>query len=202
MEATPRTTITPAFTRKGAPVQYSQYSDQSGSPVAESGEQDSVGEDYLNAALEAFHTGQYAEAARRASHAAIEMPKNPKVHELASLALFALKDYRGANMEAHAALALGPAADWNTLFAYYGDVNTYQQQLDALASYIGQHPKAFDVRFVLAYQDLMMGHKDAAKDELEQVAKGVSEDKLAAQLLQKLGDQAPPITAGKPVQQR
>jgi hypothetical protein len=190
------------YTEGAAPVQYSLYSDQTAATVPVGEEQADSDEEFMNRALEAFHSGQYAEAARWASHAAIENPKNAKVHELTSLALFALKDYRGANMEAHAALSLAPAADWNMLFSYYGDVNTYNQQLDALVSYIGQHTKAFDARFVLAYQDLMMGHKDAAKGELEQVAKGVSQDKLANQLLQKLGGQTPPATAEKPVEQR
>jgi hypothetical protein len=191
-----------------APIQYSLYDDQSSATHTSmpsttfASEEQTGGDEFLSRALDAFHSGQYAEAARWASHAAIENPKNAKVHELASLALFALKDYRGANMEAHAALSLAPPADWSTLYSYYGDVNTYNQQLDALVSYIGEHTKAFDARFVLAYQDLMMGHKDAAKDELEQVAKGVSQDKLAIQLLQKLGGSTPPATAGKPVEQR
>jgi thioredoxin-like negative regulator of GroEL len=193
----------PAVYDEGSPVQQvPTYGDQPSAMTSENGEQGSLGDEFLNRALEAFHNGQYAESARWASHAAIESPKNLKVHELASLALFALKDYRGANMEAHAALALGPAADWNTLFSYYGDVNTYNQQLDALVAYIGQHPKAFDARFVLAYQDLMMGHNDAAKEQLAQVTKAVSQDKLASQLLQKLGGQAPSATAGKPPEPR
>ena len=38
-----------------------------------------------------------------------------------SLSLFAVADYRGAASEAHAAIALGPIADWATVFGYYGD---------------------------------------------------------------------------------
>ena len=47
----------------------------------------------------------------------MDAPRNAKVHELISLALFALGNYRPAASEAHAAMALGPIADWNDLYA-------------------------------------------------------------------------------------
>ena len=43
-----------------------------------------------------------------------------------SLSAFASGDYRAAAAYAHAALALGPPADWNSLSGYYGDVSAYQ----------------------------------------------------------------------------
>ena len=100
-------------------------------------------------------------------------------------------DFRGANLEAHAALALGPPADWATLYAYYGDLPTYTKQMDALIKYLGDHVNAADARFVLAYHDVMLGHPDEAKGELAQVVKLVPQDKLAAQLFAKLGGKAP-----------
>ena len=64
-------------------------------------------------------SGDYSDALRLASHATVENPKDAKAHELMSLALFALKDYKGANLEAHEAISLGPPSDWNTLYGYY-----------------------------------------------------------------------------------
>ena len=61
-----------------------------------------------------------------------------------SLALFALKTYQGANMEAHAALSLGNPSNWNTLYAYYDNLPVYTKQLDALVDYIRSHPDAPD----------------------------------------------------------
>jgi Flp pilus assembly protein TadD len=54
--------------------------------------------------IQAFQQGNYRDALRLASHAAVDSPRNARVHELLSLPMFALKDYRGAAMEAHAAV--------------------------------------------------------------------------------------------------
>ena len=155
------------------------------------GEWSSVGEEFLEGAREAFAQGRYPDAMRMASHAAVEMQQNRKVHELLALILFAQGDYRGANMEAHAALGMGSPADWDTLYAYYGDLPTYTKQLDALVQHLTKNPKAADARFVLAYHDLMLGHPDEAKTELEQVVKLVPQDKLAIKLLTSLGGKDP-----------
>jgi len=73
-------------------------------PPASGGETD-WGVQYLGGARDAFQQGSYADALRLAKHASIEMPQNPKPHELMALAAFALKDYRGANLEAVRRLA-------------------------------------------------------------------------------------------------
>lgn len=155
------------------------------------------GSQFLTSAREAFRSGQYADALRLATHAAVEAQQDPKPHEMMSLAMFALKDYRGANMEAHAALSLGKASDWPTLYGYYGDLATYRKHFDALVEYIRAHRDAADARFVLAYHDLMQGHKDLAKAQLEKVLGKVPQDQLAAKLLTDLGGK-PPASSAKP----
>ena len=120
---------------------------------------------WLGEAQEAFRQGDYRNAARLAAHAAIDSPQDPKAHEIASLALFAAGQFRGAAMEAHAALAMAPASDWPTLYSYYGDLPTYQRQLRALETFIGKNPNSPDGHFLLGYHDLMMGHRDAARDQ-------------------------------------
>jgi tetratricopeptide (TPR) repeat protein len=188
-----------------APVDDNAYSgayaalDQTETQPGAATEEGNPGDEFLSNARDAFARGQYSEAARLASHAAVETPRNAKVHELLSLALFALKDYRGSNMEAHAALALAPPADWETLFNYYGDMATYTQQLDTLAKYLTENRQAADARFVLAYHDMMMGHAAEARSELAQVVKMVPKDKLAASLLDKLSGTAPQQTTLPPV---
>ncbi len=146
----------------------------------------STGEDYATQALDAFRSGDYRDALRWASHAAVEMPQDARAHELMSLCLFALKDYRGAAMEAHAALTLGPVIDWPTLYAFYGNVDTYTGQLRALGAFVTDNPKAPEGRFLLAYHFLMTGHKDAAKKELTEVLALAPGDKLAEELLKQL----------------
>ena len=86
---------------------------------------------FYSKARAAFLHGDYQNALRLASHAAVDAPRNPKVHELISLALFALGNYGPAAGEAHAAMALGPIADWKDLFGYYNDAEKYTAQLAA-----------------------------------------------------------------------
>jgi hypothetical protein len=145
------------------------------------------GDRFLDSSIDAFRQGQYADALRLANHAAVEMPKNAKPHEIMSLALFALGDFRGANLESHAVLALGAPCDWPTLYSYYGNVATYAKQLDRLADYIRKNPNAADARFVLAFHDLMLGHKDAARVQFEKVIVKVPQDKLAIAQIKSLG---------------
>jgi hypothetical protein len=173
-----------------------QYPGANDEPAAASGD---WGDKYLSSARDAFLGGDYSDALRLANHAVVETPKNAKAHELMSLALFALKDFRGANIEAHAALSLGPASDWATLYSYYNDLPTYTKQLDALVDYIHDHKDAMDARFVLSYQDIMMGHKDAAKSQLEDIVAKIPKDQVAQRLLKELGG-SPPAAIENPPQ--
>jgi hypothetical protein len=90
----------------------------------------------------------YHKALHPAERAVVDAPQNSKIHELISLALFALGNYRAAAGEAHAAMALGPIAGWNDLFAYYHDArkelfNLLQQFLAGTDPFIqGQVLKA------------------------------------------------------------
>ncbi len=87
---------------------------------------------YYSEARAAFSQGDYQNALRLAGHAAVDAPQNAKVHELISLSLFALGKYRAAANEAHAAMALGPIADWSDVYGYYNNVDKYTTQLRAL----------------------------------------------------------------------
>lgn len=136
------------------------------------------GPEYFEQAREVFRSGQYQDALRLGGHAAVEAPRNPEVHELASLTLFALKDYRGAAMEAHAALMLGPPIDWPTLYSYYENVDAYTSQLRALEKFVRDQPKALEGHFLLGYHFIMAGHKDAAKKELQEAITLEPRDKL------------------------
>jgi tetratricopeptide (TPR) repeat protein len=149
-----------------------------------------------NGARDSFRTGDYRDALRLASHAAIESPQNVKVHELMSLALFALGDYRGAATEAHAAMAFGPISDWATLSAHYGDPEAYTKQLRALEKYVGEHKSAPEGHFLSAYHYLMVGGRDDAKAQMALAVKLTPKDKLAAHVLQQL-EAGQPVTPPK-----
>ena len=87
--------------------------------------------DFYNRALAAFGQGEYRDATHLAAHALVDNPRNPKVHLLLSLAMFATGEYRGAAMEAHAVGALGKVPDWATLYELYGSVEPYTNHLRA-----------------------------------------------------------------------
>ncbi len=143
-------------------------------------------QEYFAQAREVFQSGEYQNALHLAGHAAVEAPRNPEVHELASLALFALKDYRGAAMEAHASLTFGPPIDWPTLYSYYENVDTYTNQLRALEKFVRDQPKAPEGHFLLGYHFIMTGNKEAAKKELQEAISLAPRDKLAQEMLKHL----------------
>ena len=102
-----------------------------------------------------------------------------------SLALFAQGDYRGAAAQAHAALAMGPPTNWDTLYSYYGETSPYTTQLRALEKYVKEKPSAPEGHFLLAYQYLMTGFNKQAVNELREVGKLAPNDRLSAELVKK-----------------
>ena len=120
------------------------YESELASPftAATNGSGTTSGQQFYDDALAAFRGGEYEKAARFSAHALIHLPREARVHELMSLAMFALGNYRAAAMEAHAALVLGPAAHRPTLYSYYGNLPTYTRQLDALEKYLQSHPSS------------------------------------------------------------
>ena len=159
---------------------------------------------YYTDARTAFEQGDYRNALRMAGHAGIEAPGNAKVHELTSLALFALGNYPAAASEAHAAMAMGPIANWDDLYGYYNNVNTYTDQLRALEKTEGQNPKSAADHFLLGYQYLMTGARSAAQSEFAAAVKLTPKDQIAAHYLKQLQSNAPltpptpPQTAARP----
>ena len=119
----------------------------------------------------------------------MDAPRNAKVHELISLALFALGHFRPAASEAHAAMALGPIADWNDLYGYYNDANKYTTQLRALEKAATDNPKDAADHFLLGYHYLMIGARDNAKTEFADAGE-----------VDPQGQACQPLPAGTPVQ--
>ena len=121
---------------------------------------------YYSEARTAFQQRDYNKALRLAAHAEIDAPANAKVHELLSLSLFAIGNYPAAASEAHAAMALGPIADWAELYSCYEDENVYTRQLRVLEKAASDHPKEAADHFLLGYQYLMIGARPAPKMSL------------------------------------
>ncbi len=160
---------------------------------------------YYNEARSSFSRGDYRNALRLAGHAEVESPQNAKVHELISLALFALGEYKGAATEAHAALAFAAPSDWPHLYAYYNDSDRYTGQLRKLEKTVADVPTSAPGHFLLGYHYLMTGAKDEAKEHFTQAAKLTPNDKLAQHILKQLesgGAVTPPTLPKQPDEQK
>jgi tetratricopeptide (TPR) repeat protein len=157
----------------------------------------------LDQARAAFQRGDYAQAQALAEQAIASLPSDATLHEFRALTLFAQARYKEAAAALYAVLAAGPGWDWPTMASFYADVATYTRQLRDLEDYVRQHPDDAAARFVLAYQYLVQGHKDAAVTHLRAVVRLKPEDKLSAALLRALvsgdaagGPAAPPPAGG------
>jgi hypothetical protein len=172
------------------------------SAEAETGAPEAGGEasEFYSQALVAFRQGDYGNATRLAGHAAIDDPRNPDVHILAMLGLFAIGEYRGAAMEAHAVAAMGHVPDWPALYGFYEDVTPYTEHLRKLESFVRAHPSAAEGQFLLGFQYLMEGEKEAAKAKFTAALKLTPRDTLAAKLLTQAGGTVPPGTIAQPPQ--
>ena len=82
------------------------------------------------------------------------------------LCLFALKRYDEAAATLYAVLWVGPGWDWTTLISFYGDPETYTEQLRALRLSVSQNPSR-TAAVCLAYQYLTEGHAEAAIRQLQ-----------------------------------
>lgn len=147
--------------------------------------------DFYARAEEAFRAGNYQDAVRLASHAAIDNPRDPNVHLLLSLSMFAMGNYRGAAMEAHGIVAMGQNVDWPSLIGFYSDVGPYTQQLRALEAAAEKNPSSADDKFLLGFLYLTQGNRDAAQIPLLGALTIVPQDRIAADLLTRAGGQVP-----------
>jgi tetratricopeptide (TPR) repeat protein len=147
----------------------------------------------LTEALDAFKDGRYFEAVELVGQAAETKYDAPQVHELLSLAMFALGDYRGAAIEAHAVVFYGHPSDWATIAGYYGaDTTKYTEQLRALESSVKNKPDDAAAVFLLGYHYSMLGHKDDAIKVLTKALELAPQDVQAKKLLGALEGKEPP----------
>jgi tetratricopeptide (TPR) repeat protein len=137
-------------------------------------------------ARDLFKAGKYADAQGKVDQAIKELPSDTTLHEFRSLTLFAQAKYKDAAAGVYAVLAAGPGWDWDTMKFLYPTEAAYNEQLQALEEFVKANPKAGYGHFLLAYQYLVLGSKDSAIKELQEVARLQPGDKLSAALLKAL----------------
>jgi len=137
----------------------------------------------FDVAREWFKDGDYDKALEQVNAAIEKRPSDATLHEFKALCLFAQEKYKEAAPVLYAVIAAGPGWDWDTMKTLYQDGDTYKKQLSALKAFVAKEPNSGYGHFVLAYHYLVLGSKDAAVKELNEVVRSQPEDKLSAALL-------------------
>jgi tetratricopeptide (TPR) repeat protein len=143
----------------------------------------------FDAALAAFKSGDYRLALQRCNEALRSRPKDPVIHEVRALTLFAQGDYKSAAATLNSLLAMSPGMDWTTLSGLYGNADDYAQQLRRLEAQCQSNPRDAAAHFVLAYHYLVTGHAEEAVEALRVVVAQQPRDATAKRMLDSL---APP----------
>lgn len=144
--------------------------------------------------LAQFKSGDYTAALTQFNAALQKLPDDPVVHEVRALTLFALGDYTSAAAALNSFLSSAPGMDWTTLSSLYGNTDDYQTQLRKLEQFCRSNPNDAAAYFVLAYQYLVIGSKDAAVDALKVVVKNEPKDYTAKRMLDALSPVQQPST--------
>lgn len=173
-----------------------EVADQSPSGLPPGVSEESIAK--FDRARAAFLEGKYDAALKLTDEAVAQMPRDAVLHEFRSLVLFALKRYAESAAAIHAVLAVGPGWDWKTMSSLYPDKATYTAQLRALETARDNNPKSPEIRFLLGYHYLTLGHSDAALHEFRRGSELRPNDAVMASLLATLAPRDPPAakTAG------
>lgn len=152
----------------------------------------------LDAAREAFMSGNYDAATQSLSTALSKNSKDPNALQLQSLVFFAQGKFREAAGLAHVALTSGRGWNWETVRGMYSSTEAYTAQLRRLEQSVESTPNDAATRFLLAYHYLVMGHGPQAARQLQKVVELEPKDKFAAELLKQISSQAPQNGGSQP----
>jgi hypothetical protein len=116
-----------------------------------------------------FHARNYPLVLRRLDRALVREAGDRDLLQLRSLTHLALSDYKSAYADALLVLAQDDVWDWSTLRSLYHSADEYTAVYRALEDRVTATPNAADLRILLAYHNLMLGHRDAARRHFERV---------------------------------
>ncbi len=117
-----------------------------------------------------FHARNYSLVLRRVSRALARDPEDRDLLQLRSLTQLALGDFKAAAADAMLVLAQDEVWDWATLRSLYRSADEYTSLYRSLEDRVIAKPNAVDLRVLLAYHNMMLGHQDAARRHFERVA--------------------------------
>ena len=158
---------------------------------------------YLNQTQAAFRQADYQQALKLVNHAIVEMPRNGKVHLIASQALFAVGDYRSAAAALAEGISLLDEEQWGfvvqTYARFYANED-YVKQMDRLSAHLKENPDDAAARLVRGYHWSYLGYDKAARKDLTAAVAAMPEDEIAKSLLARLGGPVPETTDAGPAE--
>jgi hypothetical protein len=101
--------------------------------------------------------------------ALIRDPGDRDLLQLRSLTQLALGDFKSAYADAMVVLVQDDVWDWAALRSLYHSADEYTVLYRALEDRVIANPNAVDLRVLLAYHNLMLGHRDATRRHFERV---------------------------------
>jgi hypothetical protein len=116
-----------------------------------------------------FHARNFPLVLRRLDRALLREPGDRDLLQLRSLTHLTLGDYKSAYADAIVVLAQDDVWDWSTLRSLYHSADEYTASYRALEDRVMATPNAAELRILLAYHNLMLGHRDAARRHFERV---------------------------------
>ena len=145
----------------------------------------------FSAARRAFRNRDYGTALNCIDRALKLSPRDFDLHQFRSLVLFAAGDYDTSAVAVYTALTLGPGWNWNTVWKFYAGAGQYEPQYRALQRAAAARTASAEVHFLLAYHELMLGHLDAGRRELNAVLEIKPDESLTVSLLSQLPPEDP-----------
>jgi hypothetical protein len=116
-----------------------------------------------------FHARNYSLVLRRLDRALVRDPGDRDLLQLRSLTQLVLGDFKSASADALLVLVQDDVWDWSTLRSLYHSADEYTSMYRALEDRVVAKPNAIDLRVLLAYHNLVLGHRDAARRHFERV---------------------------------
>jgi hypothetical protein len=116
-----------------------------------------------------FRARNYPLVLRRIDRALVREPNDRDLIQLRSLTELAIGDFKAAFDDAMTVLAQEDVWSWSTLRSLYHSADEYTALYRKLEDRVIADPNALQLRVLLAYHNLMLGHRDAARRHFEKV---------------------------------
>ncbi len=114
-----------------------------------------------------FHARNYPATLRRLDRALARDPGDHDLLQLRSLTQLVMGDFKTAYSDAALVLAQDDVWDWSTLRSLYHSADEYTALYRSLEDRVIANPNAIDLRLLLGYHNLVLGHRDAASRHFE-----------------------------------